>query len=89
VLNNVHKPTRWEQPVATIILGIGGILLAIAGILQHVSTLLDDAGDLVIPFTFVMLVDGIYVQRRRTRAEAFFEHPRGRRDRSCRARSAR
>ena len=66
VLNNVHKPMRWEQPLATVILGIGGTLLAIAGILSHVSTLLSDAGDIVIPFTFVMLVDWIYVQRRRT-----------------------
>jgi purine-cytosine permease-like protein len=81
VLNNVHKPMRWEQPLATVILGIGGTLLAIAGILQHVSTLLNDAGDLIIPFTFVMLVDWVYVQRRRTPPEAFFEHPRSRADR--------
>jgi purine-cytosine permease-like protein len=75
VINNVHKPTRWQQPLATILLGIGGIALAIAGILAHVSTLLSDAGDIVIPFTFVMLVDWIYVQKRRTAAEAFFEPP--------------
>ncbi|MGO9959056.1 MAG: purine-cytosine permease family protein [Solirubrobacteraceae bacterium] len=78
VLNNVHRRMRWEQPLATVILGVGGTVLAIAGILQHVSTLLNDAGDLVIPFTFVMLMDWIYVQRRRTSAEAFFEHPVGR-----------
>jgi purine-cytosine permease-like protein len=81
VMNNVHKPMRFEQPLATVILGIGGTLLAIAGILSHVSTLLNDAGDVVIPFTFVMLVDWIYVQRRRTPAEAFFEPPRSRADR--------
>jgi purine-cytosine permease-like protein len=75
VLNNVHKKMRWEQPLATVILGAGGTLLAIAGILSHVSTLLDDAGDLIIPFTFVMLVDWIYVQKRRTPADAFFVHP--------------
>jgi purine-cytosine permease-like protein len=34
VLNNVHKPTRWEQPLATIGLGILGTVLAIAGILR-------------------------------------------------------
>jgi purine-cytosine permease-like protein len=78
VINNVHKPTRWEQPLATILLGIGGIGLAIAGILSHVSTLLSDAGDIIIPFTFVMLVDWIYVQKRRTAAEAFFEPPHSR-----------
>jgi len=81
VLNNVHKPMRWEQPLATIILGVGGTLLAIAGILSHVSTLLGDAGDVVIPFTFVMLVDWIYVQKRRTAATAFFSPPRTRADR--------
>jgi len=71
----VHKKMRLEQPIATFILGIGGIALAIAGILSHVSTLLNDAGDVIIPFTFVMLVDWLYVQRRRTAAAAFFEHP--------------
>jgi len=75
VLNNVHRKMRLEQPIATFILGIGGIALAIAGILSHVSTLLNDAGDVIIPFTFVMLVDWLYVQHRRTAAAAFFEHP--------------
>src|SRR6202050_896406 len=62
-LNNIHQPRRLETPVATILLGIGGIGLAIAGILAHVSTLLSDAGDIIIPFTFVMLVDWIYVTK--------------------------
>jgi purine-cytosine permease-like protein len=53
-----------------------GTVLAIAGILDHVQTLITDAGDIVIPFTFVMLVDWLYVQRRRTPAAAFFDHPR-------------
>jgi purine-cytosine permease-like protein len=81
VFDNLHKPARWEQPVATVILGIGGILLALAGILAHVSTLLGDAGDVVIPFTFVMLVDWLYVQRQRTAAAEFFVPPRSRADR--------
>jgi purine-cytosine permease-like protein len=75
VLNNVHRKMRWEQPIATVVLGIGGTALAIAGILSHVGTLLNDAGDVIIPVTFVMLVDWLYVQKRRTRAAAFFEHP--------------
>jgi purine-cytosine permease-like protein len=75
-LNNVHKPTRWEQPIATIGLGILGTILAIAGILNHVQTLIGDAGDIIIPFTFVMLVDWLYVQRKRTPAAAFFVPPR-------------
>jgi purine-cytosine permease-like protein len=74
-LNNVHKPTRWEQPIATVGLGVLGTALAIAGILDHVQTLISDAGDIIIPFTFVMLVDWLYVQRRRTPADAFFVKP--------------
>ena len=81
-LNNVHKPIRWEQPVATIGLGVLGTVLAIAGILNHVQTLISDAGDIIIPFTFVMLVDWIYVQRRRTPASAFFQPPRSVSDRA-------
>jgi purine-cytosine permease-like protein len=75
-LNNIRKPHRWEQPLATVGLGVLGTILAIAGILNHVQTLIGDAGDIVIPFTFVMLVDWLYVQRRRTPAAAFFVAPR-------------
>jgi purine-cytosine permease-like protein len=75
-LNNIRKPARWEQPLATIGLGVLGTVLAIAGILAHVETLIGDAGDIIIPFTFVMLVDWLYVQRRRTPAAAFFQSPR-------------
>jgi purine-cytosine permease-like protein len=81
-LNNVHKPTRWEQPLATVGLGVLGTVLAIAGILDHVQTLISDAGDIIIPFTFVMLVDWLYVQRRRTPATAFFQRPRDLADRA-------
>jgi purine-cytosine permease-like protein len=52
-----------------------GAVLAIAGILDHVQTLITAAGDIIIPFTFVMLVDWLYVQRWRTPAAAFFDHP--------------
>ncbi|MFJ4654717.1 purine-cytosine permease family protein [Nocardia sp. NPDC088792] len=75
-INNVHKPTRWEQPLATIGLGILGTALAIWGILNHVETLITDAGDITTPFIFVILVDWLYVQRRRTPATAFFDPPR-------------
>jgi purine-cytosine permease-like protein len=75
-LNNIRKPTRWQQPLATIGLGVLGTVLAIAGILDHVQTLITDAGDIIIPFTFVMLVDWLWVQRRRTPAAAFFRYPR-------------
>lgn len=80
-LNNVHKPRRLEQPIATIGLGVLGTILAIAGILDHVQTLISDAGDIIIPFTFVMLVDWLFVQRRSTPAGAFFTSPRNLADR--------
>jgi purine-cytosine permease-like protein len=80
-LSSYHEPRRWEQPLATVLLGVVGTLLAIVGILSHVQTLLSDAGDLAIPFTFVMIVDWIGVQRKRTTADAFFVPPRSFRDR--------
>jgi purine-cytosine permease-like protein len=74
-LNNVRVTGRWLQPVATIVLGVAGVALAAMGILANAETFLDDAGDLIIPFTFVMLADWMWVQRRRTASEAFFEPP--------------
>lgn len=69
-------PRRWEQPAGTLVLGIVSTLLAVAGILTHIQSFLNSIGDALFPFTFIMLVDWIWVQRRRTPAEAFFEHPR-------------
>lgn len=74
-LNTFRKPSRWEQPVATIILGILGTVLAILGILNHVMGFLNVIGDVIIPFTFIMLVDWVWVQKKRTPAHAFFERP--------------
>jgi purine-cytosine permease-like protein len=80
-LNTMSRPRRWEQPLATLALGVAGTALAIAGILSHVQTLLNDAGDIIIPFTFVMLVDWFAVQHAAAPVEEFFESPRGFRDR--------
>lgn len=74
-LNTFRQPRRWEQPVATVVLGLVATLLAVAGILNHVSNFLAGIGDVVFPFTFIMLADWIFVQRRSTPAEAFFERP--------------
>lgn len=79
-LNTLHKPMRWEQPVATLILGLLSTVLAILGILNHVSGFLDIIGDVIIPFTFVMLVDWGWVRRRATPVEEFYESPRTARD---------
>jgi purine-cytosine permease-like protein len=73
--NSFMRPRRWEQPVATFLLGIASTLLAVAGILTHIQSFLNGIGDVIFPFTFIMLVDWILVQRRATPAEAFFERP--------------
>ncbi|MCY0879627.1 MAG: cytosine permease [Firmicutes bacterium] len=75
-LNTLRRPTQWEQPLATAILGLLGTVLAILGILNHVEGFLNVVGDVIIPFTFIMLVDWIWVQRRRTPVDAFFAKPR-------------
>jgi purine-cytosine permease-like protein len=63
-LNTVRKPRRWEQPAATIVLGILGTLLAQLGILSHAETFITDAGDILGPFAFVMLVDWLWGRMR-------------------------
>jgi purine-cytosine permease-like protein len=76
-LNTFRKPHRWEQPIATVVLGVLATLLAVGGILDHVQNFLASIGDVVFPFTFVMLADWLVIQRRATPADAFFEQPRG------------
>jgi purine-cytosine permease-like protein len=75
-MNTFLKPRRWEQPVGTFLLGIASTVLAVAGILTHIQSFLDSIGDVIFPFTFIMLVDWLLVQRRDTPEEAFFERPR-------------
>jgi purine-cytosine permease-like protein len=75
-MNTLLRPRRWEQPVGTLVLGILSTLLAVAGILSHIQSFLNSIGDVLFPFTFIMLVDWIWVQRRRTPTDAFFERPR-------------
>ena len=80
-LNTLREPRRWEQPVATVLLGVVATLLAVGGILDRVQGFLDGIGDVVFPFTFVMLADWLWVQRRRTPTPEFYEQPRTMRDR--------
>jgi purine-cytosine permease-like protein len=75
-LNTFRKPSRWEQPIATVILGIVATLLAVGGILNRVQTFLGSIGDVVFPFTFVMLADWLFIRHRRAPAEEFYERPR-------------
>jgi nucleobase:cation symporter-1, NCS1 family len=75
-MNSFLRPRRWEQPVGTFLLGIASTLLAVAGILTHIQSFLNSIGDVIFPFTFIMLVDWIFVQQRATPAAEFFERPR-------------
>lgn len=75
-LNTLRRPSHWEQPIATLILGFLSTVLAVMGILNHVAGFLDGIGDVIVPFTFVMLVDWLWVQKRQTPAQAFFDRPK-------------
>jgi nucleobase:cation symporter-1, NCS1 family len=75
-MNSFLRPYRWEQPVGTALLGLASTLLAVAGILTHIQSFLNGIGDVIFPFTFIMIFDWIVIQRRRTAAEEFFERPR-------------
>ncbi len=75
-MNSFLRPRRWEQPIGTFLLGIASTLLAVAGILTHIQSFLNGIGDVIFPFTFIMLVDWILVQRRCTPADEFFQRPR-------------
>jgi purine-cytosine permease-like protein len=60
-MNTLLRPRRWEQPAGTLVLGILSTLLAVAGILSHIQSFLNSIGDVLFPFTFIMLVDWIWV----------------------------
>lgn len=74
-LNTVRKPTKWDQPIATIILGVLGTVLAQIGILSHAQTFITDVGDLLGPFAFVMVVDWLWGLRDRDNAASYFQPP--------------
>lgn len=77
-LDTFRKPTKWDQPVATVILGVLGTALAQAGILSHAQTFVTDVGDVLGPFAFVMLVDWLWGRMSRKRDPAtYFRPPSG------------
>ncbi len=75
-LNTIKKPSQWEQPVATVALGVLSTLLAIYGIIDHVTGFLNILGDFLLPFTFIMIADWLWVQRKRAEVKAFFTPPK-------------
>ncbi|HLI02207.1 MAG TPA: cytosine permease [Acidimicrobiales bacterium] len=74
-LNTARRPTKWDQPIATVVLGVLGTALAQAGILSHAQTFITDVGDLLGPFAFVMLVDWLWGLRDRADAATYFARP--------------
>lgn len=75
-VNTARKSRKWDQPVATIALGILGTALAQAGILSHAQTFISDVGDVLGPFAFVMLVDWLWGLKDRENVDSYFERPR-------------
>ncbi len=80
-LNTLHKKSyNWEQPLATTILGIFAILLAMAGILDKAQSFFNIVGDTIIPFSFIMIADWLWVQKKRTKPDRFFDKPKNMKD---------
>jgi purine-cytosine permease-like protein len=75
-INSFFEPRKWEQPIGTALLGLFSTVLAVAGILTHIESFLNGIGDVIFPFTFLMLADWFIVQRRRVETEDLFERPR-------------
>lgn len=74
-LNTVRKPMKWEQPIVTVVLGIISTLLAVYGILDKIQGFLNIIGDVLLPFTFIMVVDWVWIQRKKTPQNTFFDRP--------------
>ena len=75
--NTVWSPRQWQQPVTTIALGFIGTSLAVLGILTHVAVFLDQSAVVLVPFTFVVAADWLWVKGRRADVANFFESSRG------------
>ena len=75
--NIVWSPCQWHQPVTTIALGFIGTSLAVFGILTHVAVFLDQSAVVLVPFTFVVASDWLWVKSRRADVATFFKSSRG------------
>ncbi len=71
------KPNeKLAQPIATVLLGTGGIILAIAGILAHISTFIDDLASIIFPFTFILIFDWFVHLRYTTKISDYYDIPK-------------
>lgn len=69
----VRAPRKYDQPIASVALGLIATVFAVLGILNFVEPFLLLLGVFLFPFTFLMMFDWIVIQKRATPAEAFFE----------------
>lgn len=60
-----------SQPISAIILGAVSIALAIIGILNHVENFLTLVGDVILPFTFILIIDW-YTGLREQKLDSFY-----------------
>jgi len=67
---------KLAQPVATILLGIGGIILAMAGILAHISDFIDILASIIFPFTFILIFDWFIHLRYTTKINDYYKVPK-------------
>ncbi|ABP95296.1 MULTISPECIES: purine-cytosine permease family protein [Metallosphaera] len=79
---------KWEhlsQPVSTVFIGLAGAIAAVLGILQNATNFLNFVGDIIFPYTFIVLLDW-YLRLRPKMQEGslgvrdFYQVPRGLRD---------
>ncbi len=67
---------KLAQPLATVILGAGGIALAIAGILAHIEDFIDVLASIIFPFTFILIFDWFVNLRHTTKIGDYYKIPK-------------
>lgn len=69
----LRAPTRFDQPVAALALGLLATILAVLDVLKYVESFLLLLGSFLFPFTFLMMFDWIVMGRRKLAAAMFFQ----------------
>ncbi len=67
---------KLAQPLVTIFLGVGGIILAIVGILNHIETFIDTLASIIFPFTFILIFDWYVHLRYTTKINDYYIIPK-------------
>jgi purine-cytosine permease-like protein len=72
----LREPTRFDQPIAALGLGLLATVLAVLNVLKYVEAFLLLLGSFLFPFTFLMMFDWVVMGRRRMPAAMFFRPAR-------------